>query len=107
MRSPLQRIIIEEAHMDKISHGFNQCADYVGEIVSETRKLKQIMHENYKGRACAGVDDYFTVLNQHLAVLELCYTQLENYTNMVKEISMAVDKKLVNIYNKGIGGVVK
>jgi uncharacterized protein YukE len=107
MGSPLQKIIVEETHMDKITYGFNQCEDYVGEIIAETMKLKQIIHENYKGRASAGVEDYFNTLYQHLDVLKLCYGQLADYTNMVKEVSMTVDKLLVNLYNKGIGGVIK
>lgn len=107
MGSSLKKIMIEETHMDKIKQKFNQCENIVGEIISETNKLKDIIYENYKGSASAGVDDYFTVINQHIDVLKLCYSQMADYTNMVKEVSITVDKLLVNIYNKGIGGLIK
>lgn len=103
-----QKIIVVENHMDKISYEFNKCANYVGEIITETKNMKVIMEESYKGMASAGLNDYFTVLNQHLDVMKLCYKQLADYTDMVKEVSLSVDKSMVNFYNKSDkGGAIK
>lgn len=104
----IQKIIVDENHMDKISFECNKCANYVGEIITETKNMKDIMEESYKGMASAGLNDYFTVLNQHLDVLKLCYKQLADYTDMVKEVSFSVDKSIVNFYHKiGKGGASK
>lgn len=100
-----QKINMNQNNMDQISIEFNRCANYVGEIISETKSLKNILAVNYKGRASAGLNDYFTVLDEHLDVLKLCYDQLADYTTMVKEVFLSVDNALEIFYNNG--GAIK
>lgn len=99
MQALLEQIVVDETHLDEISLEFNKCANCVEEIITETKNLKYILANNYKGRASTGVNDYFDVLNKHLDLLHLCYKQLVNYTEITKETSLFVDKLLGNLYN--------
>lgn len=105
MSAANQKIMVNQNHMDHISAEFDKCANYVGEIITETKNMKNIMAANYKGRASAGLNDYFTVLNNHLDVLKICYEQLADYTIMVRDVTFSVDKALEIFYNKG--GAIK
>lgn len=101
MQKIINRIVVDETHMDEITSEFNKCVTCVENIITESKNLHDILKTNYEGRALVGVNDYFNVLNNHLNVLNLCYQQLGDYTKVVKESSLEVDKLLEKIYNKG------
>ena len=93
-----QNIVVNEAHMNQISNELNKCANYVEDIIVETNNMKNIMEDSYHGRASTGLYDYFSVLNQHLDLLNLCYKQLASYTDMVKDLCMSTDKSIASLY---------
>ncbi|WP_033164320.1 hypothetical protein [Clostridium sp. KNHs205] len=100
------KISVRETSMEEIALEFNKCASCVKEIITESEKMKSIMQYNYSGRASSGLNDYFTVLNQHLDILQLCYGQLSDYTTMVKEITFMMDSFIgKNFFNNGKGGI--
>jgi hypothetical protein len=85
------KISVRETSMEEIALEFNKCAACVEDIITESKNMKSIMEYNYRGRASAGLSDYFTVLDRHLDLLKLCYGQLSDYTTMVKEVTFMMD----------------
>ncbi len=91
MASFAGNIVSNKQHMESITLKFNTCADYVGDIISETEIMKQIFDDCYSGSAADGLEDYFSVLKQHLELLQQCYTQLGSYTKVAKDLFIQTD----------------
>lgn len=91
MASFAGNIVSNKQHMESITLKFNSCAEYVGDIITETETMKQILDDNYSGSAADGLADYYSVLTQHLDLLQQCYTQLGSYTKVAKDLFIQTD----------------
>lgn len=96
------KITITKEYMDELTDKYKECSNLVDDIIAETRKMREIMNDSYKGYASKGLDDLLRLFGDHLDVLQMCYEQLSEYTRISKEILTERDLLISKIINAPI-----